>query len=350
MYLAKPIGIIPDQDGRPPCRNTRVPEAREAMAASPSKQRKPERVSGSTSGDAPSHFIAFRRFSMDISLVICTRDRANQLQSCLQAIAQLASRGTWELIVVDNGSTDRTAQIIADFVSQTAVCVRTIFDPRPGLSRARNAGVAESRGDVIAFTDDDCYPAPDLLDRMLDVFTDKTIGFAGGRILLHDPEDYPLTINESTTIRRFDPRTIVPSGIIQGANIAFRRRALAEIGGFDPELGAGTPFPAEDWDAVTRVCMNGWAGGYFPGPTVSHHHGRKAAQAAEHIRTYNYGSGAVYAKLLMSPRTRWLYGRHWARRMLGDSKYHHRKIAQQLRGALDYWRSAQRGASSAIWP
>jgi GT2 family glycosyltransferase len=125
--------------------------------------------------------------------------------------------------------------------------------------------------------------------------------------------------------------------------MAFRRTALLGVGGFDPAFGAGTPFPAEDWDAVARVCMNGWDGGYFPEPTVSHHHGRTASDAHRQLATYHYASGAVYAKLVSDPATRRAYRRYWARRILGDSKYHHRKLVQQFRGAIDYWRSVRRG-------
>jgi GT2 family glycosyltransferase len=120
--------------------------------------------------------------------------------------------------------------------------------------------------------------------------------------------------------------------------MAFRRAALLEIGCFDPGLGAGTPFPAEDWDAVARICISGWDGGYFPGPTVAHHHGRKPSEAREHLRAYHYASGAVYAKLLLSRHTRWPYCRYWARRILGDAKSHQRKLVQQFRGAIDYWK------------
>ena len=60
--------------------------------------------------------------------------------------------------------------------------------------------------------------------------------------------------------------------------------------------------PAEDWDVLTRIGINGWAGGYFPGPTVSHHHGRKRPEARKRIRCYNIGSGSVYLKLLADAR------------------------------------------------
>jgi hypothetical protein len=277
-----------------------------------------------------------------VSLVICTRNRARQLQTCLAAVARIRCWRPWETVIVDNGSDDDTRAIAQAFLRDGAVDGRYVWEPRPGLSRARNAGLDASRGTIVAFTDDDCYPAADFLERVCEVFADPRIGFMGGRILLHDPADYPLTINESLERLRFAAGSIVPCAAVQGANMAFRRIALIDVGGFDPMLGAGTPFPAEDWDAVARVCMNGWDGGYFPEPTVSHHHGRTAGDARQQLATYHYASGAVYAKLVMDSTTRRTYGRYWARRILGDSKYHQRKLVQQFRGAIDYWRSVRR--------
>jgi glycosyltransferase involved in cell wall biosynthesis len=277
--------------------------------------------------------------AIDISLVICTRNRSDRLQSCLAAVSTIRCHRRWEVAIVDNGSTDETAAVIERFIQTNALPARYVFEPRKGLSYARNAGVAATTGEVIAFTDDDCYPESDLLDGICEIFSDAKIGFIGGRILLHDPSDDPLTTNESREVRRFVGGSIVPCAVVQGANMAFRRAALLEVGCFDPSLGAGTPFPAEDWDAVARTCIRGWDGGYFPGPTVAHHHGRKASEAREQLGVYHYASGAVYAKLLLNQHTRWPYCRHWARRILGDAKCHQRKLLQEFRGAIDYWKS-----------
>jgi glycosyltransferase involved in cell wall biosynthesis len=284
-----------------------------------------------------------------VSLVICTRNRASQLEACLASIAKIRCERPWNTVIVDNGSRDHTRAVANAFLRDHSVPGRYVWEPAPGLSRARNAGINASDGDIVAFTDDDCYPAPDFLDRICEIFAEPRIGFIGGRILLHDPRDYPLTVNESLETVRFRGGSIVPCAAVQGANMAFRRAALVAVGGFDPALGAGTPFPAEDWDAVARVCISGWDGGYFPAPTVSHHHGRTATDAARQLRTYHYASGAVYAKLLGHSATRWPYGRHWARRILGDAKYHQRKLLHQFRGAIDYWRSVSRDTRSS-WP
>uniref|UniRef100_UPI00286E8B15 glycosyltransferase family 2 protein n=1 Tax=Sandarakinorhabdus sp. TaxID=1916663 RepID=UPI00286E8B15 len=94
---------------------------------------------------------------MTISLIICTRNRAGPLGRCLAAVAGIVHDGDWELVIVDNGSTDATAAVVADFAAQAGFRVVQVHQPVPGLSNARNAGVAAATGELILFTDDDCY-------------------------------------------------------------------------------------------------------------------------------------------------------------------------------------------------
>ncbi|MGH9810093.1 MAG: glycosyltransferase, partial [Terriglobia bacterium] len=274
----------------------------------------------------------------DISIVISTRNRAPQLARCLQHVSMIRGRTPWELVVVNNGSTDDTADVLSEFSRNAPFPVRIVDEPLAGLSFGRNAGLRVARGEVVVFTDDDCYVRPDFVEQYRQIFDNQALGFAGGRILLHDRTDYPVTMIESESEQRFAMGGPVPCGISQGANMAVRRRALDAAGGFDVRLGSGTDFLAEDWDIQTRIAALGWVGGYFPGPTVSHHHGRKRRNAWKLIRGYNMGSGAVSLKLLADPRTRRIYLPHVLRRMLGDMKYHQLKIVQQIYGAVLFLR------------
>lgn len=249
---------------------------------------------------------------MDISLIICTRNRAGPLGACLKAVSGLRFAGSWELVMVDNGSTDATRATIEAFRDRVAFPVRTVHQPVPGLSNARNAGLAAAAGALVAFTDDDCYVAPDLLTRTCAAFARPELGYVSGRILLHDPSDYPATINESTEPRAFPPGRYLPPGAIRGANLAFRRVALDAIGWFDPLFGSGARFPAEDIDAAGRCSLHGWAGAYDPSIVVSHHHGRKADAVRGLFHAYDYGRGAYHAKLLLHDRAPRAALRGWA--------------------------------------
>ena len=143
-----------------------------------------------------------------VSLIIATRDRCSQLARCLDAVRSMSFERRWELIVVDNGSMDRTASVIREFIDSAPFPAHYLFEPKPGLGNAHNAGVAIARGTVLAFTDDDCYPAPDFLSRVWAAFDDPQLGYIVGRIMLHDPADHPMTVNE------FDGAADLPGQIV----------------------------------------------------------------------------------------------------------------------------------------
>lgn len=240
-----------------------------------------------------------------LSLVVCTRNRGARLPETLRALAAVRSAHAWELVLVDNGSTDETPRILRDFAAVAPVPVTLVHERRAGLANARNAGVAAARAPILAFTDDDCYPEPDFVDRWLDVFTDRRVGYGAGRILLHDPADAPVTIRTDPAPRRIRPRSHVRAGLVQGANMAFRREVLETAGGFDPALGPGAPFNCEDVDIAARASALGFEGGYFPGPVVRHHHRRRPGPELERLlHSYDHGRGAYWASLLLRPGSR----------------------------------------------
>jgi glycosyltransferase involved in cell wall biosynthesis len=241
--------------------------------------------------------------TMDISLIICTRNRSAQLGACLEYVRKITFARPWELILVDNGSVDETDTTIHEFIESVPFPAVYVFESQPGLGNARNAGLKVARGEILAFTDDDCYPAEDFLTRTWAAFSEPLLGYLTGRIMLHDPEDYPATINESISPRSFPGGSLLRTGDIQGANMAFRRRVLVDIGGFDPLFGSGSLLvAAEDLDAAGRASAIGWSGQYCPDVIVRHHHGRKRSDVAPLMRSYAIGLGAYHMKLLLSER------------------------------------------------
>jgi glycosyltransferase involved in cell wall biosynthesis len=214
-------------------------------------------------------------------------------------VREIWFEGSWELIIVNNASNDQTETIIQEFMNTTTVPVRDVYEPKPGLGNARNSGVAIAQGEILAFTDDDCYPAPDFLSRIWLAFEDRSVDYITGRIMLHDPADHPFAINESRRPLTFPGRSFLCVGTVQGANMAFRREVLREIGGFDPLFGTGSSFPAEDLDAAGRTSAIGRKGQYRPEVIVRHHHGRKASVAARVWKSYGIGVGAYHMKLLL---------------------------------------------------
>ena len=234
-----------------------------------------------------------------IALVIVTRNRCEQLLRTLQSLKKLRTHLTWELILVDNGSTDGTARVIEGFAAEFTQPVRLVYEPAVGQGNARNAGWMSTKAEIIAYLDDDCYPAENFLDAVVECFTETpNLGFVSGRILLYDQTDLRITIQESVTRVPLAPDSFILPGVIQGANSAFRRVSLAEVDGFDPRFGgARGQFLAEELDVAARISAAGWHGAYDPRPLVYHHHGRKTRLEEWRImRIYQRGIGGFYAK------------------------------------------------------
>lgn len=249
-----------------------------------------------------------------ISLVLCTRNRASQLEQTLASLCNISFQRPWQLVIVNNGSTDNT-QLVIDAFTKTApnIEVVSVFEGTPGLAAARNAGVLIAKAPIVAFTDDDCYPAKNFLSKIYERFKSSEIGYSGGRVLLHDPADLPITIKESTTSQKLSPGILISSGQIIGANMAIRRNLLLELNGFDERLGAGTFFSsAEDTDILRRLSLHGETGYYDPEIVVSHHHGRRTqAQKKALLEGYSKGRGASMAKILVEYRWRWSFLKQW---------------------------------------
>jgi glycosyltransferase involved in cell wall biosynthesis len=271
----------------------------------------------------------------DFSLIICTRNRAAKLAQTLTKVMAIRSRLAWELIVADNGSTDDTSAIVRKYATACDRSVRLISKPGRGVSYARNAGWQSAKSEIVAYIDDDCYPADDFPDAVFDSFSkDPKLGFVGGRILLHDPSDRRITIQESLERRSFPPNSFIRPGVIQGANLAFRRAALTEVGGFDPWFGAGAIFTGEEAELLARISAAGWTGAYDPSPLVYHHHGRKTVSDEWYLmRSYDRGRGAYYAKCILNRRMRQVYVRNW----LLTRRYHSWKTSTlEIMAGLEY--------------
>jgi glycosyltransferase involved in cell wall biosynthesis len=203
----------------------------------------------------------------------------------------------FELVLVDNGSSDNTEQVIKDFAAQADFAVKQVSEPIAGLGQARETGWRAAAGDVISFTDDDCYVARDYATQLEKALAaEPDVGFFGGRIELFDPTDLPITILLGDHVYRIRPYKFVRPGAIQGANFGVRRSAIENAGGYDTRLGAGTRFPAEDIELVGRIAALGGSGIYFPKVIVAHHHGRKLkSEKAKLFKGYDWGAGAYYA-------------------------------------------------------
>ncbi|OAN57567.1 glycosyl transferase [Sphingomonas sp. TDK1] len=209
-----------------------------------------------------------------------------------------------EVVIVDNGSSDATPSLLAAWCAAQPFPVLLLREERPGLAHARNCGLAAVRGAIVAMTDDDCVLHDHYFEALSTCFSEfPGPVIIGGRILLGNPADLPVTIKLEDHPMVADPAAF-PGGFAMGANLAFTRCVLDRIGSFDARFGAGAPFiAAEDTDFLFRALGRGIALRYDPRFAVDHHHGRRTvAEATRLLAGYSYGDGALYAKHLLSDR------------------------------------------------
>lgn len=237
------------------------------------------------------------------SLIICTRNRSKQLISCLESISGMDKISEFELIIVDNGSTDNTHTIVKEFMLNNQFQILYHYEPARGLSFARNAGLLIAKGEYIAFTDDDCYVDVDYIFSIMSSFRqDPFVGFVGGRVKLYDENDLRVSFKDDIEYQALPSNQMIGAGTIMGANFAFRRAALEDIFGFDTFLGAGTLlYSGEDTEFVCRISAKGWKGFYNPFAIVYHHHGRQNVQDVYNLnRGYDIGRGGYYMACIVN--------------------------------------------------
>jgi glycosyltransferase involved in cell wall biosynthesis len=259
-----------------------------------------------------------------ISVIVCTRNRGAILTSCLDSIARAAATpidAEVELIVVDNGSTDDTSAILHEWATTASISVLCISEPRAGLAVARNAGLRTAKGDLIAFTDDDCRLDETYFVDLLRHFAgDEVLTLRGGRVELGDPEDFPITIKTDDEIATYQ-HPVRPAGFIHGANLAMPHAVVDKVGSFDERLGAGTKFGGEDTDYMIRAHALGIRVQYVPDMIVYHFHGRRDLLSVQKLyASYMRANGALYIKHLRSSplliRLFWWDLRDWVRETL----------------------------------
>src|SRR3989338_6916981 len=141
---------------------------------------------------------------VDISIIIGTYNRCESLAKTLDKILTLTCDGsfTFELIVVDNNSTDATREVVERFRPQYKTEVKYIFEPKQGVSHARNHGIQNARGEYLVFTDDDCLPDTKWLQEIFDCFKKTQCDAIGGRIFPGFPPQTPQWIKDRSEERR----------------------------------------------------------------------------------------------------------------------------------------------------
>lgn len=183
---------------------------------------------------------------MDVSVVICTYNRSGNLARCLGGLARQEDVQSllWEVILVDNNSRDDTARVVQALARSLPLRLRYVFEGEQGLSAARNRGIREARGAVLAFIDDDILVTPRWLRSTWDAFQRSGADAAGGRIHLDPTVSLPQWVDEELRgflgYQDYGPLPLILDGVTRypfGGNMAVTRQAVERVGGFDPAYG-----------------------------------------------------------------------------------------------------------------
>jgi len=308
---------------------------------------------------------------MRLSVIVSTRNRAYAVGACLDSIAAALVRAfplDAEIIVVDNGSTDDTAHTLAARAAASPVPVRVLSEPRAGKARALNLAVRAARGDLLAFTDDDCKLHGEYVNDLLrHASGDSELVLRGGRIELGDPTDLPFAIDMRSTRMRwtFTANAAWHENVersVTGCNMTMPRALVEQIGPFDENFGPGSRVgSADDTEYVFRAYLAGVKLEHVPDMTVFHYHGRKTRAAAyASMRRYMIGHGALNIKFGARYPVLWRQT-YWdmkdvlkeiltrSNTFQADIGFSHRdKLTCMMRGALRYlFMRAHPGARTA---
>ena len=241
-----------------------------------------------------------------ISVVVCSYNGAPTIRDCMEGLQKL-DYDNYEVIVIDDGSTDHMAQIVGEYP------VRLIRTPNRGLSNARNRGMIEARGEIVAYLDDDAYPDPQWLKYLAHAYQTSNHASIGGPNIPPD-DDGPI----ATCVANAPGgpvHVLMTDEIaehIPGCNMTFRKEALEEIGGFDPVFRAA----GDDVDVCWRLQQNGKTIGFHPSAVVWHH--RRNSLKAYWRQQKGYGKAEALLEAKWPERYNGFGHLSWAGKIYGN--------------------------------
>lgn len=236
-----------------------------------------------------------------VTALICTRNRGSSLTSTVSSILT-STHPNFEILVVDQSTDGETRQALTPFLQDERL--RYVHQAAQGLGRARNLGLAEARGEVVAMTDDDCAVPPHWLETMAGIFEDYpqvAVAFCNVNPAPHDSHKgfIPAYQRSGGKLLLNSLDKCAARGI--GAGIAVRRESVLALGGFDAMLGAGARFPScEDGDLAVRALLLGYNVYETDAVAVEHAGFRTWEEGRSLARRDWIAIGAAYAKPLKS--------------------------------------------------
>lgn len=274
-----------------------------------------------------------------ISVIICSRDRATSLKQCLNSLSQdEMTRCHAELILVDSNSKDDTLNVMEQFLHRVNFQVKIVHLDQVGLGKARNAGIRYATADILAFTDDDCHLLPGYIDIAVQKFDPCMFQYCRGTIIHNNFEKITSSSAIQSPIQLIPAYSVIIPGItIEGASMLIHRKIFETIGGFHPDLGAGTEFRCEDIEFIAKASAHGFTGAYIPQLVVHHHHGREGRILTKLNDANAVARGAFYLMVIFRGYRGYLH--YWAktaipRRISTINFAYARRLFYELYGAF----------------
>jgi GT2 family glycosyltransferase len=255
-----------------------------------------------------------------VSVVIPTCNRADDLRRCLTALeGQTLAAERFEVIVVDDGSQDGTAGVLQDMQAHGRLRLRSFAQANRGPAAARNRGL-KAAAPLVAFTDDDCVPEPDWLERLLEALPpDARCAGVGGRVVRRRDTRISRFIDAIGTLN--PPLQDGRARYLVTANALYRRACLLEVGGFDEQFA----WPGgEDRDLSDRLGERGYYHAFTESAAIRHNH--RDSLAGLYATHRHYGRGERSRTRLGKTPARWYHAApifvcgcvgHWGRESLG---------------------------------
>ncbi len=240
-----------------------------------------------------------------ISVIICTRNRAGDLKESLESFRGVALPGCQdvELVLVNNGSIDQTAEIIASYDCE-GISVRPVHEPQTGKGNAYNAGLAAARGSVFLFADDDIrFPRHWLAEMSAPILAGEADAVAGGvRMAAHLERPW---MKSTHRLWMAETDSLSPSNFdMIGANMSFASHVLSKVPAFDPELGPGATGLGEDTLFSSQLVKAGYRVKLLQDVLVEHHfHPGRLTRAAFLSRAEAMGRSLGYIAYHWSHKT-----------------------------------------------
>ncbi len=222
-----------------------------------------------------------------VSVVICAYNAERTMLPCLESLRKL-DYPNFEVIIVDDGSRDRTAEISMEFPE-----FRLIRQPNKGLSVARNVGLHAARGDIIAYTDSDCVVDPHWLTLMVRTLTEKNFDGCGGPNYAPHEDGW---IEACCAASPGAPCHVLTADDVAehlaGCNMVFTKSALVKVGGFDAQFTSA----GDDVDICWRILESGMRLGYCPAAFVWHFRRNTVKAYYGQQRGYGRAEAMLYAR------------------------------------------------------